>query len=358
MLQVDRCPECGVPEPFTQRQAWLNNGDIVQRANPATRMAFIESENLDPLIVNIGDIIGMSIEHMTINIATRANEIYLRQLIPREAKKMIKAKQLELMPFIESIITMAQLFGFGKYELVGFRYANDAGDHATTRVTEPFSLYMTAGGYAGAVSSMVGEDIAVYYKLISPGVYEFSTRYTEYPLELKERLRLVNYRHKDGDIELERCETCGGPRALRRFRWDLDRGQIINEHTGRRMIMLGPAMLDPIFEALQKELDQDIPSVVIEAQRRFVKTGFYPLDLLKSEDYLRTQLALRGVGNVKEIRMDRKGLRLRMENTCLYLLVVGLVQGIFEMTFDVSSNLDWELSEQGDLVLEIIPKKP
>jgi hypothetical protein len=357
MLQVDRCPECGVPEIFTQRQAWLNNGDIVQRANPATRMAFLESENMDPLIMNIGDIIGMSIEHMIINISARANEIYLRELIPLEVKKMIKTKQLEVMPFVESITTMAQLFGYGKYELVGFRYANDSGDHATHRVTEPFSVYMAAGAYAGAVSAVVGEEIAVFYKLISPGVYEFSTRYTEYPAELKEKLRMVNYHQKEGDLELERCTTCEGLKALHRFRWDLERGQIINELTGRRMIILGPVMLDPIFTALQAELDMDIPSVVIEAQRRFVRTGFYPLDLLHSEENLRTQLALRGVGNLREMKMDRKGVHLRLGNPCLYLLVIGLLQGLFEMTYDVTSNLDWELSEHGDLLLEIKAKK-
>jgi predicted house-cleaning noncanonical NTP pyrophosphatase (MazG superfamily) len=178
MFEVDRCPECGVPLPFTQSQAWLNDGDIVQRANPSIRMAFIESENLDPLIRNVEDIIGMSIEHMIINIATRSNEIYLRQLIPREVKDQIRAKQIELMPFIEDITLMAQLFGFGKYELLGFRYARDASDHSLHRITEPFSVYMAAGSYAGAVSAVVGEEIAVFYKLVSPGVEQVSRPHT------------------------------------------------------------------------------------------------------------------------------------------------------------------------------------
>jgi hypothetical protein len=138
----------------------------------------------------------------------------------------------------------------------------------------------------------------------------------------------------------------------------VEKGQIINEHTGRRMVMLGPAMLDPIFAALEEELGMDIPSIVIEAQRRFVKTGFYPLDLLKSEEYLRTQLALRGVGNVKSFRQDDRRVSLILHNPCLHLLAAGLVQGLFEMTHDVPSVMEWELNSQGDLVLEVSARKP
>jgi hypothetical protein len=357
LIPVDFCGECKVPLPVIQGQTWLNNGDIIQRANPSARMAFIESENLDPLIKNISDIIGVSIEHLIINISARGNEIYLRQLIPKEVKKMFKAKQLEVMPFIEGITTLAQMYGVAKYDLLGFRYAGDTGDHITHRITGPFCLPMTIGAYAGAVSSVVGDEIAVSCKEISPGLFELTARGTEYPAELKDKLRMPVYRHRDGGIELERCKTCGGPRAMHGFRWSLDQGNIINQLTGRRMVVLGPAELDPIFTALEAELDDTIPSVVIEAQRRFVKTGFYPIDLLESEENLRTQLALRGVGNVREVKLYRKGARLRLDNACLHLLTIGLVQGIFEMTFDVESNVNWEVSKEGDLELEIVSKK-
>jgi hypothetical protein len=65
------CPECHVPELFRNEISWLDNGDIVQRANPNARTAFIECENLDPLFKNIGDIIGMPIERIIINITAR-----------------------------------------------------------------------------------------------------------------------------------------------------------------------------------------------------------------------------------------------------------------------------------------------
>ena len=71
MSEVSLCPECEVPEIFSAENLWLNNGDIVQRRNQNSRLAFLECENLDPLFLNIGEIIGMPIERMLINITAR-----------------------------------------------------------------------------------------------------------------------------------------------------------------------------------------------------------------------------------------------------------------------------------------------
>jgi hypothetical protein len=356
MLDIGICPECNVPDPFNQTQIWLSNGDIVQKQNPAARLAFIECENLDPLFKNIGDIIGVSIEHLIINITTRAFERYLRQLIPTEVREMVQAKEMDSTFVIDMISTLAQLAGFGKFEWLDHRYENDADDYAKQRVTEPYSVPLAAGGFAGAVSASVGGEHSVTYEEVSPGVYEFTTHWTEYPRVLKEKLRLYGYVPEDGEIELERCGTCNGPKILLTCRWHLDRGIIVNQNNGRRMTMLGPASMDPIFTALEAELDESIPKVVIEAQRRFVRTGFHSIDILETEENLRTQLALRGLGNLRYLKLDKRGCHMRLDNACLHLLTAGLVQGLFELNFGLESNLEWDLSGEGDLELEVIPK--
>ncbi len=356
MLDVGICPECNVPEPFNQTQAWLNNGDIVQKANPAARIAFIECQNLDPLFKNIGDIIGVSIEHLIVNITTRAFKRYLYQLIPPEIREMIQNREMDSSFLIDMISTLAQMSGFGKFEWLDHRYENDADDYAKQRITEPYSVVLAAGGFAGAVAASVGGEHSVTYEEVSPDVYLFTTHWTEYPAVLKEKLRLKQYIHEDGDIELERCGTCGGPKDLLNFRWHLERGIIVNQTTGWRMAMLGPASMDPIFTALEAELDESVPKVVVEAQRRFVRTGFNPLDLLKGEETLRSQLALRGLGNLQYIDLDQGGCHMRLNNVCLHLLVAGMVQGLFELNFGIETNMEWDLSEEGDLELEVIPK--
>lgn len=173
---------------------------------------------------------------------------------------------------------------------------------------------------------------------------------------LRERLKFVDYRHQPGDIELERCTACGGPKALSYYQWLINRGIIVNKFTKRRMAFFGPQMLDPVFEELEAELGEAIPGIAVEAQRLFTRTGFYSLDDVSGEGDFRTQLALRGLGNLKEIDLRRKGVRMSIDNAVLPLLVVGMMQDIFEMAFDVESSVEWELSDLGRLHVEISPQ--
>jgi hypothetical protein len=357
MPEVTICPECMVPSSFSAGQSWLNNGDIIQKTSESARMMFMECQNLDPLFANIGIIIGFPIEELIQNISARGAAIYMERLIPEDMKELIRTKSIDFGFLINSVILYCHVLGFGKYEFVSLRYERDADDYYKQRVHRPFSVPEVAGNLAGVLSAAVGGEHMVTHEEILPGLFEFTSSWTEYPEELKERLHLNRYEHHEGDMELERCASCGCPRALGGFRWRLDEGIIENRLTGRRMAMLGAEYLDKVFEALQDELGDTIPSVVIEAQRRFTKTGFYSIDQVQNEDEFRTQLALRGLGNLRMIRMGTRGLRMRIDNAAAYLMTVGMAQGLFEIALDVGSHVEWEYSRQGDLLVEVTPAR-
>jgi hypothetical protein len=355
MMEVNRCPECGVPEAFMQGQMWLNNGDIVQRANPRARAGFIECENFDPLFDNISQIIGVSIDHIVTNIEARATDVYMQSVIPREVIEMVRQGTLDPGPLTDPIITLCHIMGFGKYEFVERRYERDENDFYKQRITRPFSLPLAAGGLAGVLTTIMGGYHHVTYERVGWECYEFTTSWTNRPDELMERFELDIYDHVDGDLELERCSSCEMPKAFNKYKWDIENGLIISEYTGRRMAFIGPGSMDQLFEELEKELGDQIPRVVVEAQRRFVRTGFFPIDTLGDTADFRTQLALRGLGNLREMEMTPRGFRMRIDNAAGYLMTIGMVQGLFEMTFDIDSHVEWELSEKKDLSVEIFP---
>jgi hypothetical protein len=356
MAEIKTCPECGVPEQVTSDHVWLNSGVVVQRSNETTRISFIESENLDPLYDGIGKIIGIPIDRLVIDIARRGTGSYVRNMTPPAVKDMIQRRELGLDMIVDVLITTAQLCGYGKYESMGFRYEGDEDDYLTIRVAEPYSLPLTCGAHAGACEAIADTSHGVIYKEMSPGVYEIKAYISKHPEELEKRLQVKPYHHRDGDIELERCATCGGPAVLSGYRWHLDRGVIVNTWTARRMVLVGPHVIDPVFEELKKELGEAIPAAVVEAQRRFVKSGLYSIEEIGDEGDLRTQIAVRGMGNLREIKIGAKGLSMRIDNAANHLMTVGLAQGLFEMAFDVESHVEWEVSAEGDLSVEITPR--
>ena len=353
MKEVRRCPECGVPEQFAQNQVWLNNGDIVQRVNPSARAGFIECENYDPLFNNISDIIGMSIEHIVTNIQAVTSDVYMRSVIPRDVIKMVRGGELDPVILTEPIMTLCHILGLGKYEYIDGLYEMDKNDYYKQRITKPYSVPVCAGALAGVLTTLLGGHHQVTYEEVGPDCYEFTTSWTKRPNKLLERFNLEVYEHVDGDLELERCGSCDMPKAFRGYKWDVENGLITSQYTGRRMALIGPGTMDQLFLELEAELGEEIPKVVVEAQRRFVRTGFYPIDRLSDMADFRTQLALRGLGNLREMRTSPAGFKMRIDNAAGYLMTIGMVQGLFEMTFDFDSHVEWEISEKGDLTIEV-----
>jgi hypothetical protein len=249
---------------------------------------------------------------------------------------------------------MGLLMGYGNYELLDWRYEQDDDDYCIDRLSEPFYLPFACGSQAATLEAVTDREHDVSCTQVSPDVYDLTCFPSPHPAELKDRMWVEYYHHEEGDLELDTCPSCGGPRALSAFKWFANRGVIAHVKTGRRMAIMGPQMLDPVYYELEDELGDAIPRAVVEAQRRFTKTGFYTIEDISDEWDFRTQLALRGLGNLRELKIRRRGLVMRLENAALPLMIVGMMQGIFDAAFDLDSTVAWMFSE-GDLEVEVIP---
>jgi hypothetical protein len=356
MADIKVCPGCGVPEYITSEHLWLNNGDIVQTRDQVARLVLMESENIDPLLQNIEEIIGVPIEHIVITAVRRAVRSYVSRLVPDDVKDLIQKKEVDPVSIALAMIDVAKMMGHGGQEYVDYRYEQDDDDYYIVKMLEPYSVPMVSGTVAGAVEAVFRRDEGVTYEQESPTVYKVTSVPSTHPEELKQRMHMKPYQHNDGDIELERCDACGGPKALSTYRWYVDRGVIIDETSNRRLVMMGPQELDRIFVELEEELGETIDQVIVEAQRRFTRSGFYSISEARSEEEFRNLLALRGFGNLKEISYHKHGMHMRLDNAALSLIVVGMMQGIFELFVGKDSAVEWELSEDGNLQIQLSGK--
>jgi hypothetical protein len=351
MAAMKMCKECGVPRRFVKEHSWLDDGTIVQRKNPDHRMIFIENENIQSTFRGVEEIIDMSIERIITEAKRRATFDFVDHMLPAPVKAIVRLVGVK--PVVKNVTALGQVMGYGRIELKALRRVHNEGDYATIHTRELYSVPLFSGDLAGSFNAIDRREVGIAYEEVGPEEHEITGHITPHPLELQERLHAAEYTHKEGDVGLERCPKCGGPVALSRYEWHPDRGVILNKTSGHRMVMLGPATLDAIVEELEKELGETIPEVVIEAQRRFVRSGFYSLDEARSEGDFREALALRGLGNLVEMAWGEDHLRIRMENPCLNPVIVGLLRGIFEMATGRESKADWEVTADGDLELEV-----
>ena len=358
MPDMDTCPQCGLPLYISSQHAWLPNGVIRARRESRQRLVLFECGNLDPLFTGISELIGVPIERLVIDASRRSTRDYMRYVVPDDVKEMIRNRELDLKPVFDSTFLIWRAMGYGKLSVETVKFEGKSDDFITVLAERPYSVPLAVGNFAGSLEAILEREPGVEYREASPGVYRITVRESENPSELRSRLRWKGYgmEYKQGDLEWERCPSCDAPLALREFRWDPASGSIRSTLTGRRMVMTGPSMIDPIFDELEEELGEAIPRVVVEAQKRFVKSGFFAVEEVVSEENMREKLAVRGLGYLRYLRMGRKGVQLRMENVALPLMGVGLAQGLFEKAFQVESEVEWEFAGDGDLLVEVMPR--
>lgn len=357
MPDIDICPECGIPFYITSQHEWMSNGVIQSGSEARHRLVLFESGNLDPLFEGIAEIVGMPIERLVIDASRRSTRSYMEHVVPDDIKDMIRSGDIDLKLVFDSTFLIWRAMGYGKLSLGEVRYHGRKDDHIIVLAERPYSIPLSVGNFAGSIEAIIGREPGFKYEETTPGVYKITIFEAENPPGLKERLRWKGYDQEyiQGDIEFERCVGCGGPSALGEFNWDQVNGSIRSTVTGRRMVLTGPSMIDPIFDELETELGETIPRVVVEAQRRYVRSGFFAVEEVISEENMRAQVALRGLGYLEKLKMGRKGVRLRIENAALPLLAVGLTQGTFEKAFNVNSEVEWEVYDDGALEVEVIP---
>ncbi len=348
------CPECEVPRRINREHTWLSNGLIVERKNPERRMLFFESENIVELFRNVEEIIGLDIERILIESQRRATYDYVVSLVPSAVKKITRLVGLKILA--KNLIALTRLMGYGDTNLASIKYRGGDDDHVSVVIRNPWFLQSFCGLLSGGMEAVTGLESDVSYEEVGPDTYRVTTYISKHPLELAERLREREYPRKEGNLELRRCSTCGGPKDLEFFAWNTDEGTIETRANRRRMVLVGPGEFEPVFDELEHELGEHIPRVVIEAQRRLVAEGFYSREDIRQENDLVRHFALRGLGNMREVRLEKNRLRIRLENPCLHLIVVGLLQGFYELIFAQPGDVDWELIPDGDLIVDICEK--
>jgi len=370
---IETCEACGVPVMVSTSLKWENNGVISLTASPMNRMVFFESKTIDRVFGGIEELISMPIEHIVIESRCRETKRYIERVFPPEVRSIIDSKESSLEERIarmapeeketlfatmrvitQSIIDIARNYGYGDQRLSELWESGADYPWRVQLIKDPYSILFIAADNLGSVEAFEGTDMRVRYERTGEDAYRTEVYPGAHSMELKERLKRRRYEFKPGDITYELCPECGIPLTVSRRVWDLDGGSITDTETGRRMAIFGPFSVDSICDDLEMELGEAIPRAVIEAARRYIRTA-WKLDGWNRDGLTFQQMiAVRGLGNLVRFEGDRDRLHMTIENSCLYLPMLGTVQALVEMAYRAeSSSCEWEIKDDGDLDLTI-----
>jgi hypothetical protein len=352
MPRPETCNSCGVPLMISKEQSWCDNGVIVQTSDTDHRMLFYESDNIDDLFEGIEDIIGLPVEHIVIESKAREVKAYVESMLSPLARKAGKLMGTNMM--VKRLSRMGRAYGYGDIRLVSRGKKDSGEEYITMSVRNPHSILFFCGENLGAWEAIQGQDHRVIREKVGENEYMVTNVAGEHPVELSGMLKTGTCTFTPGDISLDRCDECGVPLLVGAYKWDLDEGIIVNPQTGRRMALFGPAGLEAVFSDLEAELGEAIPETVIEAQRRHVKEVMADASLAVGDASYREMLAMRGLGDLTDFDGNRDMLSVTIENSCLTLMTVGMLQAFFEMgAARQASEYDYVSGDDGTLKVKI-----
>ncbi|MBN2169180.1 MAG: hypothetical protein JW738_08040 [Actinobacteria bacterium] len=347
MTKSKNCSYCGVPEAFHADVQWTSDGTIHQKWNPDHRRFFYETSGLDLLFKNLKELLGDTIDHIVVEAVRKTTYDYFDSLFSGIKGQAIRA--LPRKKLYEKVAEMGPTFGIGHLELMDVKRH----DYVKIRGRNIYSTLLHKGDLVGIYNSIEGVPAEVHVEENGGSCVFTITAGDKSSDDLSERLERVVLPRKPGELDFKKCPDCGLPLYLNDCHWNIGEGIITDNKTKRNMSLIGPEGLDAIFRELEDELGEDIPRIIIEAQRRYVVDTFKPTELGQEAENLEFLLALRGMGNLVQFILGDDLMQAVVENADPPLMVAGMLEGFFELITVKKSESEYIQSNDGTLEIRI-----
>ncbi len=335
---------------------WNADGTITQARDPSHRLVFFECENLDRMWSSLSEALGLTEEHLwelVIASKSRATRAFLRRTLPWYVN--LASRLVGYRAMMSAIEAQGLVMGYGKITLGGQYPRRGRPERVTVFIEDPYSLPLFCGDFKGAAEVLERRWATLTYQALDERRHQIDVTVSRERLE-EEYLHVRNDSpRKPGDLTYVLCPACGAPRELVRFTWDLSRGIIRDTESGRRLAFFGTAAMRAVFDELRHELGERVTPVIIDAERRNTLEAMGVEEARSGFEELRLRAALRGLGLLTTLELASDRLEAVVANPSLPEYLVGLALGIFELALGRRGEARWELAEDGDLKVEVVP---
>ncbi len=347
MKKIKVCSSCGVPREISKSSLWGSGGTISSLRTPGQRSLFYEAEGIDGLFKNIEALVGQSVNRIVAE-GKRKNSLDYLEVYFSGVKGML-ARSVGRRRVYMTIADLAAVFGYGHYELVEI----ERGEYVKVYGRNMYCIPLLTGDLMATFNVIERLPASVLVEDKDDGQIITITKGEKPDEELSSRLEPVLLTPKPGDIRFDTCPSCGAPADLKDFDFYLEEGIITDKSTGRRMASLGIDQVDAVLRELEAELGEEIATVILQAQRDYVKSNLGVGEMGRGYDYIRHFLALRGLGNLVEYEFADGRMEAVIENARPPLLAAGIMYGIFELLSSLEGELQYELGDEGTLRVNI-----
>ncbi len=352
MAREEKCSLCNIPLRFSRLNNWNTDGTITQTSNPDHRLFFYDAAGFDRLFNNVSSLIGVPIDNIVIDSKRKATLDYLDAMISGTTGAVLRT--FARRRAYAMIATTAAMMGYGHYELRDFK----RGKHIKVYGENVYCAPLISADLIAVFNFIERLPADLRIEEEAGGKMITVKQGEQFDKERASRIEYRKIPSKPGALHIERCPECETPIDFRRFSWATERGTITDNETGRDMALMGPNEIDSIFLELEAELGPEINRAIVEGQCRYVREELQERETSQGGGYLTRQLALRGMGNLIHFELGAGRLKAEVENASPYLMVAGLIKGIYEAVTGKDSECEYRLEDDGTLFVNVVDKQP
>lgn len=317
------CKTCGIPLIVGRDQKWNPDGTITVSNDSSFRMGIMELTVLLGTVKKLEEVVGPPIHNMFMEASRKHTRRYVDNLIKGPLGFVVRKTKAGSKKAYTTLLDTTLALGFGKVDFQLYEHK----ERLKGIIRNPYYLPLFIGDVRGAFESIEGlPSKAEWDEKEGEAMVEISRRKGESLLD--DRFGVYEENRVPGEVEYERCERCGLPDVVARFRWDLDDGIITDTKTGNRVIIMGLNDLNGVFKELEDAIGDMVPKAIFEMNREYGRVQVAKGWVDGFVDFARDQRVM-GMANIS-VDVGKEKVVFDIRNPFNKDYVVGRCLGVYE----------------------------
>ena len=343
---MNTCKNCHVPTIISRDQTWNDDGTITLTTINNFRMVLLEVPLLNELVTRLEAVGGPTVKELMTEGSRRGAYSYANGLLKGPLRFVVRHTTTGARIAYSKLMDSAWALGLGKIFLESYEHHQ----RLTGKVYNPFNLPLLTGIVHGSYEAI--EGLSSKSSWTQKGQFSEVSIWTDKGAPAIEKAPdVVMLDRTKATIKRERCSNCHLPKDVARFKWRSEKGDIEDERTGTRMVMIGLTDMGHVFTTLDKTVgptvNETIRAVNFEYGQQMVKKGF-----VGSLDDLCTDLAAKGLSYVS-VRRDAEETVLLVQNHYHKDFILGRCLGVHEALMGKGYKTDIKDNGVGTVTLKL-----
>lgn len=317
------CKECGIPDIIGRDQKWSPDGTIPIPGDPTFRMGILEVNVIREISAKLEAVVGPSIHGMFMEGKRKNARHYIDTLLKGPLGFLVRHSSAGGKKAYQTLLQTSTALGFGHVILEVYERKSRVGG----TIHNPYYTPLFLGDVRGAFESIERTPSKGEWKDEGSSA-KIMVEKAEGEDKLEKRFSFSTGAGLAGDLKYTPCKACGLPMELTRFKWDLEKGIIMDTKADERVVIIGINDINAVFVELEEAIGAPVPEAIIEVNREYGKSIVKKGIITGYGDLVRGA-GLKGLGYVI-FSGNRDRVKLTIKNPFNKHYLLGRCLGVFE----------------------------